>query len=277
MSNSKSVELQKFKARQMSQMRLVTRNGKQYFRVAHNKMTKHSNTEDQLRNRLTFANCINLWKCMAPGVRPYYAEKNEGKRNYNTFMRLNLKLSQTYLTREVLDAGGCIAHELVLSSGTLAPITLTAEGNYYRSNIMVGDLAITPFTPRNEISQAIVANNDDFQMGDTIALYLMTEYEKNLDGLSVPMIEMNRVELKLDPAAIDGQWDSLFMTKEGERCLFFACDSFGRCLVHWRQEEDELKASPASLCFGSRTDRYYDTLTEEAFQRAAESYGGLSE
>lgn len=277
MANIKNTTPFKLRNGKLGETRVVTRNGKQYIRVAHNRMSKHSNTEYQFKNRAVFANCINLWKCMVNSTKPTYTEKRAGSNDYNRFMGLNLRQCQSFLTKEVLDSGGCVAHELVLSDGTLAPITLTPEGDEYRSNILVGELAITPTTARGEISKAIISNNVNYANGDTITLYLLSEYASDGSGQTVPYVRLDKVVLTLDLLATDGQWDSLFMTHPGESCLFFAKDTMGRCLVHSRQQGDTRLSSPATLSFGSRTDLYLDTLTEEAFRRSAESYGGLSE
>ena len=240
-------------------------------------VVKRSNTPMQMRQRTKWGNVIQMYKGICPLINYGFESKPVGKSDYNMFMKVNMKGSDIYLTREEVAGGGCIAAPYQLTQGTLPSIVIVGSGDNARTDIKLGDLTIDAETTVKDFAQAVVNNNADYDFGDQIAFFDVLQRVNAVTGIpycqflatNVVLDKASEVKLldmvsKYGFATVDGFLGHI----EGEGAGVFAW-------VHTRKSSGKTLVSTQSL-INNNAEVIAEYSGAEAYKRSVKTYGGES-
>ena len=240
-------------------------------------VVKRSNTPMQMRQRTKWGNVIQMYKGICPLINYGFESKPVGKSDYNMFMKVNMKGSDIYLTREEVAGGGCIAAPYQLTQGTLPSIVTVGEGDNVRTDISLGDLTIDAETTVKDFAQAVVNNNADYDYGDQISFFDVLQRVNAVTGIpycqflatNVVLDKASEVKLldmvsKYGFATVDGYLGHI----EGEGAGVFAW-------VHSRKSSAKTLVSTQSLV-NNNDEMIAEYSGDQAYKRSVKTYGGES-
>ena len=238
-------------------------------------VVKRSNTPMQMRQRTKWGNVIQMYKGICPLINYGFESKPVGKSDYNMFMKVNMKGSDIYLTREEVAGGGCIAAPYQLTQGTLPSIVTVGEGDNVRTDISLGDLTIDAETTVKDFAQAVVNNNADYDYGDQISFFDVLQRVNAVTGIpycqflatNVVLDKASEVKLldmvsKYGFATVDGFLGHI----EGEGAGVFAW-------VHSRKSSAKTLVSTQSLV-NNNDEMIAEYSGDQAYKRSVKTYGG---
>ena len=231
----------------------------------------------QLRQRMKWGNLVRMYAGIAPLLKYGFEKKGTSVSDYNMFMRVNNALSPVYLTKYEADGGGCIAAPYQLTQGSLPSIVVTGKGAASVTDIALGDLQISDETTVAEFSQAVVIGNPDFDFGDQLSFYEIRQQVNAETG--IPYCQFLASSVVLDKESQVKLWDMAspmgFASVDGH--LGHADDEGDSVFawVHSVKERGKTKVSTQFLI--DNNSLLADYTTEEAYQAAAQSYGGSNE
>ena len=240
-------------------------------------VVKRSNTPMQMRQRTKWGNVIQMYKGICPLINYGFESKPVGKSDYNMFMKVNMKGSDIYLTREEVAGGGCIAAPYQLTQGTLPSIVTVGEGDNVRTDISLGGLTIDENTTVKDFAQAVVNNNADYDYGDQISFFDVLQRVNAVTGIpycqflatNVMLDKTSEVKLldivsKYGFATVDGYLGHI----EGEGAGVFAW-------VHSRKSSAKTLVSTQSLV-NNNDEMIAEYSGDQAYKRSVKTYGGES-
>ena len=238
-------------------------------------VVKRSNTPMQMRQRTKWGNVIQMYKGICPLINYGFESKPVGKSDYNMFMKVNMKGSDIYLTREEVAGGGCIAAPYQLTQGTLPSIVVSGEGDNVRTDISLGGLTIDENTTVKDFAQAVVNNNADYDFGDQISFFDVLQRVNAVTGIpycqflatNVVLDKASEVKLldmvsKYGFATVDGFLGHI----EGEGAGVFGW-------VHSRKASGKTLVSTQSL-INNNAEVIAEYSGAEAYKRSVKTYGG---
>ena len=240
-------------------------------------VVKRSNTPMQMRQRTKWGNVIQMYKGICPLINYGFESKPVGKSDYNMFMKVNMKGSDIYLTREEVAGGGCIAAPYQLTQGTLPSIVTVGKGDNARTDIKLGDLTIDAETLVKDFAIAVVSNNADYDFGDQISFFDVLQRVNAVTGIpycqflatNVVLDKASEVKLldlvsKYGFATVDGYLGHI----EGEGAGVFAW-------VHSRKSSAKTLVSTQSL-INNNDEMIAEYSGDQAYKRSVKTYGGES-
>ena len=240
-------------------------------------VVKKSNTPMQMRQRTKWGNVIQMYKGICPLINYGFESKPVGKSDYNMFMKVNMKGSDIYLTREEVAGGGCIAAPYQLTQGTLPSIVIVGSGDNARTDIKLGDLTIDAETLVKDFAIAVVSNNADYDFGDQISFFDVLQRVNAVTGIpycqflatNVVLDKASEVKLldlvsKYGFATVDGYLGHI----EGEGAGVFAW-------VHSRKSSAKTLVSTQSFV-NNNDEMIAEYSGAEAYKRSVKTYGGES-
>ena len=240
-------------------------------------VVKRSNTPMQMRQRTKWGNVIQMYKGICPLINYGFESKPVGKSDYNMFMKVNMKGSDIYLTREEVAGGGCIAAPYQLTQGTLPSIVIVGSGENARTDIKLGDLTIDAETLVKDFAIAVVSNNADYDFGDQISFFDVLQRVNAVTGIpycqflatNVVLDKASEVKLldmvsKYGFATVDGYLGHI----EGEGAGVFAW-------VHSRKSSAKTLVSTQSLV-NNNDEMIAEYSGDQAYKRSVKTYGGES-
>ena len=231
----------------------------------------------QMRQRTKWGNVIQMYKGICPLINYGFESKPVGKSDYNMFIKVNMKGSDIYLTREEVAGGGCIAAPYQLTQGTLPSIVTVGEGDNVRTDISLGDLTIDAETLVKDFAIAVVSNNPDYDFGDQISFFDVLQRVNAVTGIpycqflatNVVLDKASEVKLldlvsKYGFATVDGYLGHI----EGEGAGVFAW-------VHSRKSSAKTLVSTQSLV-NNNDEMIAEYSGDQAYKRSVKTYGGES-
>ena len=231
----------------------------------------------QMRQRTKWGNVIQMYKGICPLINYGFESKPVGKSDYNMFMKVNMKGSDIYLTREEVAGGGCIAAPYQLTQGTLPSIVIVGSGDNARTDIKLGDLTIDAETLVKDFAIAVVSNNPDYDFGDQISFFDVLQRVNAVTGIpycqflatNVVLDKASEVKLldmvsKYGFATVDGYLGHI----EGEGAGVFAW-------VHSRKSSAKTLVSTQSLV-NNNDEMIAEYSGDQAYKRSVKTYGGES-
>ena len=240
-------------------------------------VVKKSNTPMQMRQRTKWGNVIQMYKGICPLINYGFESKPVGRSDYNMFMKVNMKGSDIYLTREEVAGGGCVAYPYQLTQGTLPSIVVTGSGDNVRTDIKLGDLTIDADTLVKDFAIAVVSNNADYDFGDQISFFDVLQRVNAVTGIpycqflatNVVLDKASEVKLldlvsKYGFATVDGFLGHI----EGEGAGVFAW-------VHSRKSSAKTLVSTQSLV-NNNDEMIAEYSGDQAYKRSVKTYGGES-
>ena len=238
---------------------------------------KNTRTPAQQRQRTKWGNVVQMYKGICPLINYGFESKAPGCSDYNMFMKVNMKNSDIYLTREEVAGGACIAAPYQLTQGTLPSIVIVGSGENARTDIKLGDLKIDANTLVKDFAMAVVSNNADYDFGDQISFFDVLQRVNAVTGIpycqflatNVVLDKASEVKLldmvsKYGFATVDGFLGHI----EGEGSGVFAW-------VHSRKGSAKTLVSTQTFV-NNNADVIAEYSGNEAYKRSVKTYGGES-
>lgn len=236
-------------------------------------------TRNQALYRAQWGNLVRFWQSFSDRDKPSFEAASINVSHFNLFMRANINGSRVYLTKEDVRLGGCVVAPYRVSEGSLPVVPLTYEsGGYYASTIQLGELVINANTTLADFSRAVVDNNNDFELGDQIAVFIATQIVESVGGLPRVQMQGYKVELSMEDD-IPSEEDMTLLANimgignvsavDGHLCV---ARGDGAVIVHSRKSSTgETLVSTQSFVVNNAILTQYTSA--DARLKAAESYG----
>ena len=241
--------------------------------------TTNAKTNGQQKQRMKWTNVIRMYQVLTPYLKLAFGGARNGRSDYNQFVSVNLGMEPAYLTKQEAQAGACLVAPYEVTRGLIKPISVSGKGNQAVTDISLGDLAITDETTVKEFSNAVVQNNALYEYGDQITFFLVRQDVNDVTML--PMAEVDACCVVLDKASktklltvVD---DRGFSVQEGRLAAQAANDfgDHGLVWIHSRKEAAKTLVSTQHLICENNLLKEYQG--QAAYQRATDSYGGVSD
>ena len=240
-------------------------------------VVKRSNTPMQMRQRTKWGNVIQMYKGICPLINYGFESKPVGKSDYNMFMKVNMKGSDIYLTREEVAGGGCIAAPYQLTQGTLPSIVIVGSGDNARTDISLGDLTIDAETTVKDFAQAVVNNNADYDYGDQISFFDVLQRVNAVTG--IPYCQFLATNVVLDKASEVKLLDIVskygFATVDGHLGHIEGEGDGVYAWVHSRKSSAKTLVSTQSFV-NNNAEMIAEYSGDQAYKRSVKTYGGES-
>ena len=230
-------------------------------------------TRNQSMYRAQWGNLVRFWQSFTDRDKPSFEAATINVSHFNLFMRANINGTRVYLTKGDVRLGACVVAPYRISEGSLPVVPLTYEsGGYYASTIQLGDLTISAATTIAEFTRAVVANNNDFELGDQIAVFIASQIVESVGGLPRVLMQGFKVELDTDDevtTVFDIMGTGNISAVDGHLCV---SRGDGAAIVHSRKASTgETLVSTQSFVVNNAILSQYTSA--DARLKAAESYG----
>ena len=241
--------------------------------------TTNAKTNGQQKQRMKWTNVIRMYQVLTPYLKLAFGGARNGRSDYNKFVSANLGKAPVYLTKQEAQAGASIVASYEVTHGSIKSIKINGKGNQAVTDISLGDLAITDETTVKEFSNAVVQNNSLYEYGDQITFFLVRQ-EVN-DVTMLPMAVVEACCVVLDKASesklltvVDARG---FSVQEGHLAAQAAHDfgDHGLVWIHSRKQAAKTLVSTQHLICENNLMKEYQG--QAAYQRATDSYGGVSD
>ena len=240
-------------------------------------VVKNTRTPAQQRQRTKWGNVVQMYKGIMPLINCGFEQKALRCNDFQMFMKVNMPVTDIYLTRPEVAGGGCIAAPYQITQGSLPSIVISGEGDNVRTDISLGGLTIDENTTVKDFAQAVVNNNADYDYGDQISFFDVLQRVNAVTGIpycqflatNVVLDKASEVKLldmvsKYGFATVDGFLGHI----EGEGAGVFAW-------VHTRKSSGKTLVSTQSL-INNNADVIAEYSGAEAYKRSVKTYGGES-
>ena len=241
--------------------------------------TTNAKTELQQKHRMKWANIIREYQVLQPYMKLAFGGIRNGRNDYNKFMSTNLSMTPVYLTKAEVNAGMCIVAPYEITHGTIKSIAVSGKGKKAVTDIRLGALNITDTTTVAEFSNAVVLNNKLYNYGDQITYFLV--YQVVNEVTNIPMAEVDTCCIVLDKSS-EAKLLSLvdargFSVQEGQLAAQANNDfgNHGMVWIHSRKQNGKTLISTQCLICENNLLEVYQS--EDAYQDAVDSYGGVSD
>ena len=130
-------------------------------------------SEQQMSTRMQWANLGATYMLFDGTLKRGFEGLPSTMSVYNAFIQSNLGVVKVYITKSMRLNGGCVLAPYQITRGSLASIMMAVnESGVLVSGLSVGSLVISATTTVAEFSQAIIANNAGWQVGDQLTFFL---------------------------------------------------------------------------------------------------------
>ena len=238
-------------------------------------VVKNTRTPGQQRQRTKWGNVVQMYKGIMPLINCGFEQKALRCNDFQMFMKVNMPVTDIYLTRPEVAGGGCIAAPYQITQGSLPSIVVSGEGDAARTDISLGELKIDENTTVKDFSMAVVNNNADYDYGDQISFFDVLQRVNAVTGIpycqflatNVVLDKASEVKLldmvsKYGFATVDGFLGHI----EGEGAGVFAW-------VHTRKSSGKTLVSTQSL-INNNAEMIAEYSGAEAYKRSVKTYGG---
>ena len=240
-------------------------------------VVKNTRTPAQQRQRTKWGNVVQMYKGIMPLINCGFEQKALRCNDFQMFMKVNMPVTDIYLTRQEVAGGGCIAAPYQITQGSLPSIVISGEGDNVRTDISLGGLTIDENTTVKDFAQAVVNNNADYDYGDQISFFDVLQRVNAVTGIpycqflatNVVLDKASEVKLldmvsKYGFATVDGFLGHI----EGEGAGVFGW-------VHSRKASGKTLVSTQSL-INNNAEVIAEYSGAEAYKRSVKTYGGES-
>ena len=238
---------------------------------------KNTRTPAQQRQRTKWGNVVQMYKGICPLINYGFESKAPGCSDYNMFMKVNMKNSDIYLTREEVAGGACIAAPYQLTQGTLPSIVIVGSGENARTDIKLGDLKIDANTLVKDFAMAVVSNNADYDFGDQISFFDVLQRVNAVTG--IPYCQFLATNVVLDKASEVKLLDMVskygFATVDGYLGHIEGEGDGVYAWVHSRKSSAKTLVSTQTLV-NNNAEMIAEYSGDQAYKRSVQTYGGES-
>lgn len=247
-------------------------------------------SEQQMNTRTQWANLGATYMMFDGTLKRGFEALPTNMSVYNAFVQANLGVVKVYITKAMRLNGGCVLAPYQITRGSLPSITMAlGQNGVLVSGLSLGGLEITATTTVGEFSQAIIANNAGWQVGDQLTFFLDRQ---TLDPVtSIPRATLTPNKVVLDAVDENPLWNIVgsegFSSVQGSTVQGSTVQGSGFYLgmnavllagaaawVHSREADGGLKVSTQFLYVENAALASYQTSA--ALIASANSYGGIN-
>lgn len=219
-------------------------NGQQIVRQAQNNSNygeSASRSEAQQKRRVRWANLVTLYKASKEWMPKAFETKAGNQSDYNKFMSLNVNNTEVCLTKDMAANGCSVIETIIVSQGSLSPISLTDNTPYISTNLRVGSLVIGDDTSIADLAEAIIANNSGWKSGDGIS-FVIYHGRKWRNGYPYTFTEYDEIKLDVNNhSSLNTQENMVFFRVNSEMLdlhdILYSNDAqWGIVAIHTRKE-----------------------------------------
>ena len=258
------------------------RGGKTYARVS-TRTAPNKQSVKQFINRERMRHSIALWHCFYSSDKPLM-ETSGNLTAYNAFLRANSALPTVYFTKQQAVQGAALLMPgMVVSEGRLPTVeygfaVLESGERVVLTNLLTGidegETQELPIGCNDDLRQLLCnrSRNPQLMPGDIVRFY---RFEQRMQD-DCPTVKITCCELALDndPRQNPALRGWRFYSHEGRLAIGSADDeNMGWAVVLY--SDNEQRASTQQVLTTCRLYEQY--TTDEALQRAAESYGNVEQ
>lgn len=255
---------------------LQTKNGTVVYEAPSKKKTPRR-SELQMSTRTQWANLGATYMLFDGTLNRGFESLPTNMSVYNAFVQANLGVVKVYITKAMRLNGGCVLAPYQITRGSLPSITMAlGQNGVLVSGLSLGGLEITATTTVGEFSQAIIANNAGWQVGDQLTFFLGRQ---TLDPVtSIPRATLTPNKVVLDPVDETTLWSVAgqegFASVAGCLGMNAVLLAGAAAWVHSREADGGLKVSTQFFYVENAALASYQTSA--ALIASANSYGGIN-
>lgn len=255
---------------------LQTKNGTVVYEAPSKKKTPRR-SEQQMSTRTQWANLGATYMMFDGTLKRGFESLPTNMSVYNAFVQANLGVVKVYITKAMRLNGGCVLAPYQITRGSLPSITMAlGQNGVLVSGLSLGGLEITATTTVGEFSQAIIANNAGWQVGDQLTFFLGRQ---TLDPVtSIPRATLTPNKVVLDPVDETTLWSVAgqdgFASVAGCLGMNAVLLAGAAAWVHSREADGGLKVSTQFFYVENAALASYQTSA--ALIASANSYGGIN-
>lgn len=255
---------------------LQTKNGTVVYEAPSKKKTPRR-SEQQMSTRTQWANLGATYMLFDGTLKRGFESLPTNMSVYNAFVQANLGVVKVYITKAMRLNGGCVLAPYQITRGSLPSITMAlGQNGVLVSGLALGGLEISATTTVGEFSQAIIANNAGWQVGDQLTFFLGRQ---TLDPVtSIPRATLTPNKVVLDPVDETTLWSVAgqegFASVGGYLGMNAVLLAGAAAWVHSREADGGLKVSTQFFYVENAALASYQTSA--ALIASANSYGGIN-
>ena len=234
-------------------------------------------SEQQMSTRTQWANLGATYMLFDGTLKRGFENLPSNMSVYNAFVQANLGVVKVYITKTMRLNGGCVLAPYQITRGSLASIAMSLNGSgILVSNLSIGSLEISATTTVAEFSQAIIANNAGWQVGDQLTFFLG---KQTVDPVtSIPRASLTPHKVVMDVVDETPLWDVAgsegFSSVSGYLGMDAVLLAGAAAWVHSREVDNGLKVSTQFFYVENAALASYQT--NAALIASANSYGGIN-
>lgn len=235
---------------------------------------KNTRTSAQQRQRMKWANPVQVYKGVAPYLLKAFENKSANVSDFNMFVKRNVGNNTVYLTKAEVDANACVVAPYTITEGSLARIVTSGEGADTVTDIKLGNLTIDENTTVADLSKAIVNNNAGYDFGEQLSFFSLLQKSDAVTG--IPYVSFNASCVVLD------KFNSAKLSDVVNMAGFASVGGYlghgedegdgGFCWIHSKATSAGVKVSSQSLIVNNPLLENYTGT--DAYKRAVATYGG---
>ena len=171
-------------------------------------------SEQQMSTRTQWANLGATYMMFDGTLKRGFEALPTNMSVYNAFVQANLGVVKVYITKTMRLNGGCVLAPYQITRGSLPSIGMTVNGaGVLVSGLALGSLQIGAETTVAEFSQAIIANNAGWQVGDQLTFFLGRQTVDPVTSIPRATLTPNKVVMDLVDetplwSMVNGSWTS---------------------------------------------------------------------
>ena len=241
-------------------------------------------SEQQMSTRTQWANLGATYMMFDGTLKRGFEALPTNMSVYNAFVQANLGVVKVYITKAMRLNGGCVLAPYQITRGSLPSIGMSVNGSgVVVSDLALGSLQIGAQTTVGEFSQAIIANNAGWQVGDQLTFFLGRQTVDPVTSIPRATLTPNKVVMDVVDetplwnvcgqegfTSVQGSSGSGFML--GMNAVLLAGAA---AWVHSREAgQGQLKVSTQFFYVENAALASYQTSA--ALMASANSYGGIN-
>ena len=159
-------------------------------------------TYKQRMHRVRMANVSSVFKKIAAIEARAWQNKGANMSDANMFFKSNLATSPIFLTAAEAKNSSAVIAPYVVSEGNLPSLVQSFKSDGFHTGVMLPAGWIVGQNTIGALSSAIIENNADFKNGDKLTFARIGQVVSNVNGQSIPDIEVTYFELTLDVESV---------------------------------------------------------------------------
>lgn len=233
-------------------------------------------SEAQMRIRTQWTNLSAVYKQFNSTLKKAF-EGLTNMSDYNAFIQANTNMVKVYVQKQVRLNGGSVLAPYQITRGTLPSIVMTKNGsNILMTDIALGGLSIGDSTTVAELSNAVIAYNEDWEAGNQLTFFYGVQTVDAVTG--IPRAKISGHKVVLDGTDETPLWSVVsalgFSNVGGYLGMSQVITDGAAVWIHSRENASALKVSTQFMYVDSSVLASYQT--DAAMVSSADSYGGIN-